>query len=140
MNASRWFIVVVVAAVVGLVGGVAGGRLGHDLAEQEEYEFGTAFLAGSAAFPDAHGMATFEANVIKDEHVLKLQLEDAPELANTTLKVTIGITVGSFELNGKGDGTLTVKTKAGGLLPVVEEDALIEIKTVDGTLVASGSF
>ena len=140
MNASRWLIIVVVAAVVGLVGGIAGGGLGHDLAEQEEYEFGTAFLTGSVAHSDAHGMATFEANFNKDERVLKLQLEDAPELANTTLNVSIGITVGNFELNGKGDGTLTVKTKAGGILPVVEDDATIEVKTANGTLVASGSF
>ncbi|MBI2836572.1 MAG: hypothetical protein HYX85_02640 [Chloroflexi bacterium] len=158
MNAARWFGVIVVAAVIGLLGGLVGVKLdsiletdkGTEGVEKEEgsileaYRVGIVFLEGSTAFPDAHGIATFETkqkNGVVIESIFKLQLEDADTLAKTTLNVSIdGVNIGVLKIDGKGNGTMTVKKKANELFPAVHDGSLLEVKTADSTLVASGSF
>ncbi|MBI2852032.1 MAG: hypothetical protein HYX84_02855 [Chloroflexi bacterium] len=167
MNKTRWIMLVAVVAVIGLLGGLAGGKLDSILETEkgtegikkqegsilEAYDFGIVFLDGSTAFPDAHGVAVFEAK--RTESILKVRLEGVPELANTTLNVFIELAaadgavetevqVGVLSVDSKGRGKYEIKAPAGsGLLPVVDDGSEIRFKQtgVSGNkLVASGTF
>lgn len=132
-------IVAIVAVVSGLLGGAIAAKF--IIEPEPEYEFGTALLVGSDAYPAAHRHATFEAKIKQNERVFKLQLEDVPELARTTLKVSIDDTVvGDLKVDGKGNGVLAIRARGNEPFPTVVEGSMVKVKTSDGILVASGSF
>lgn len=141
MKKSRWLMLLIVVAAVSLLGGAIGERLGI-IPTGGEYKLGTAFLAGSTAFPAAHGSAPYESGFNGNSRTLRVQLLNAPELARTTLNIFIdGAQAGELKLDAKGGGSLEVEVnKKATALPPILDGSLVEIKTADGKLVASGSY
>ena len=168
MGKSRYLILVAVLAVISILGGFVGSKLDKKLDSiakeparkadsivergtekpegsilAERYNFGIVFPAGSAAHPSTHGIGVFETKpgLAGQERYILLQLEDAPELDKSILTVSIdGIKVGSFSINAKGFGSMSIEVKEGEAFPTVRDGSILEIKAADNSIVASGSF
>jgi len=95
-----------------------------------------ATLHGSAKFPAVKGNAKFQREDGVRE--LEAEIQDAQALAGKQVR---------FRVNGDAVGTATVNSlgrarinRRGGGVPAVSTGSKITVRTLDGTLVASGRF
>jgi len=95
-----------------------------------------ATLHGSASFPGVNGNAKFQ----RDDGVrqLEAQIEDAHALAGKMVRFRIdGKLVGTAKVNAMGTARIN---RSGSVVPVVTTGSTIRVRTLNGTLVASGRF
>jgi hypothetical protein len=121
---------------ISIIGIVAAAALIAVPAASAATDVHTATLNGSASFPAVSGKAKFQ----RDDGIrqLEAQIEDAKALAGKQVR---------FRVNGQLVGTATVNrlgtariNRSGNTVPAVSTGSTIRVRTLSGTLVASGRF
>jgi hypothetical protein len=96
-------------------------------------------LKGSVKYPAAKGSAKYKVD--GGEREFQVELENAKSLAGKTVNVYAkGVKVGSFKVNALGAGGFNLNTDKGQSVPTISAGSLIQIKTLTGVLIVSGSF
>ena len=99
----------------------------------------TVALKGSISFPGATGKATSKVN--GGERELEIDLQHIRALAGKHVNVNVnGSRLASPLVSSLGHFTVNRNTGAGQHVPVIKAGSTVRIRTLGGTLIASGTF
>lgn len=140
MNVKRmsWSIVVIV--FITLVAGLAGRNLAvpsvsHGSSTDVASRSSTAFLVGSPSFSALQGKASLQTRGSDQVFGLSVSAASAATLATVEAFVH-GMRVGTLHLDDEGAGNLELSVRTA--FPPISGHALVELRTPQGALVASG--
>jgi len=122
---------------ISIIGIVAAAALIAVPAASAATDVHTATLNGSASFPAVNGKAKFQ----RDDGIrqLEAQIEDAKALAGKRVVFRVdGKEVGRPTVNSLG--TARIRRSGNNVVPPVSTGSTIRVRTLSGTLVASGRF
>jgi hypothetical protein len=96
-------------------------------------------LKGSISFPGATGKAVYKVN--GSERELEIDLQHIRALAGKHVNVNVnGSRLASPLVNSLGHFTVNRNTGAGQRVPVIKTGSTVRVRTLGGTLIASGTF
>jgi hypothetical protein len=96
-------------------------------------------LHGSTAFPAVTGKAVFKQD--GNQRELQVEIENANRLAGRQLNVFVaGKKFGTMRVNNLGVARISKNTELGQAVPFVKAGQFVAVRTLTGTLVASGVF
>ena len=96
-------------------------------------------LKGSAAFPNAKGVAKYTVDGAERE--FEVEIQGLRSLAGTRLYVYVnGVRAGSFLVNSLGAGHMVRNTLKGQAVPMIVTGSKVTIRRGSGALVASARF
>ena len=99
----------------------------------------TIALKGSISFPGATGKAVYKVN--GSERELEVDLQHIRALAGKHVNVNVnGSRLASPLVSSLGHFTVNRNTGAGQRVPVIKTGSTVRVRTLGGTLVASGTF
>ena len=99
----------------------------------------TIALKGSISFPGATGKAVSKVN--GSERELEIDLQHVRALAGKHVNVNVnGRRLASPLVSSLGHFTVNRNTGAGQRVPVIKTGSTVRVRTLGGTLVASGTF
>jgi hypothetical protein len=99
----------------------------------------TIALKGSISFPGATGKATSKVN--GSERELEIDLQHIRALAGKHVNVNVnGSRLASPLVSSLGHFSVNRNTGAGQHVPVIKAGSTVRIRTLGGTLIASGTF
>jgi hypothetical protein len=99
----------------------------------------TIALKGSISFPGATGKAVYKVN--GSERELEIDVQHIRALAGKHVNVNVnGSRLASPLVNSLGHFTVNRNTGAGQRVPVIKAGSTVRIRTLGGTLIASGTF
>ncbi|HEY2790046.1 MAG TPA: hypothetical protein VGI72_11365 [Gaiellales bacterium] len=99
----------------------------------------TIALKGSISFPGATGKATSKVN--GSERELEIDLQHIRALAGKHVNVNVnGSRLASPLVSSLGHLSVNRNTGAGQHVPVIKAGSTVRIRTLGGTLIASGTF
>ena len=99
----------------------------------------TIALKGSISFPGATGKAVYKVN--GSERELEVDLQHIRSLAGKHVNVNVnGSRLASPLVSSLGHFTVNRNTGAGQRVPVIKTGSTVRIRTLGGTLIASGTF
>jgi hypothetical protein len=99
----------------------------------------TIALKGSISFPGATGKAVYKVN--GSERELEIDLQHIRALAGKHVNVNVnGSRLASPLVSSLGHFTVNRNTGAGQRVPVIKTGSTVRVRTLGGTLVASGTF
>ena len=99
----------------------------------------TIALKGSISFPGATGKATSKVN--GNERELEIDVEHIRALAGKHVNVNVnGSRLASPLVSSLGHFSVNRNTGAGQHVPVIRAGSTVRIRTLGGTLIASGTF
>ena len=99
----------------------------------------TIALKGSVSFPGATGKATSKVN--GSERELEIDVEHIRALAGKHVNVNVnGRRLASPLVSSLGHFSVNRNTGAGQHVPVIKAGSTVRIRTLGGTLIASGTF
>jgi predicted PilT family ATPase len=99
----------------------------------------TAALHGSASFPAANGKAVYK--VKGSERELQIEVEDVRSLAGMKVKVFVnGALLASPKVSNLGAIRVARNTDNGQTVPVISKGSTVRVRTLGGTMIASGAF
>jgi len=96
-------------------------------------------LHGSASFPGASGKAVSKVNGAERE--LQIEVEHIRALAGKHVNVFVnGSRLASPLVNSFGVARVERRTEAGQSVPTIRNGSTVRVRTLGGTLIASGTF
>jgi hypothetical protein len=99
----------------------------------------TIALKGSISFPGATGKAVYKVN--GSERELEIDLQHIRALAGKHVNVNVnGSRLASPLVSSLGHFSVNRNTGAGQHVPVIKAGSTVRIRTLGGTLIASGTF
>ena len=99
----------------------------------------TIALKGSISFPGATGKATSKVN--GNERELEIDVQHIRALAGKHVNVNVnGSRLASPLVSSLGHFSVNRNTGAGQRVPVIKAGSTVRIRTLGGTLIASGTF
>jgi hypothetical protein len=99
----------------------------------------TIALKGSISFPGATGKAVYKVN--GSERELEVDLQHIRSLAGKHVNVNVnGSRLASPLVSSLGHFSVNRNTGAGQRVPVIKTGSTVRIRTLGGTLIASGTF
>jgi predicted PilT family ATPase len=99
----------------------------------------TIALHGSVSFPNASGKAVSKVNGIERE--LQIEVEDINALAGKHVNVFVnGNKLASPLVNSFGVVRVNRNTDKGQFVPTIHTGSTVVVRTLGGTLIASGTF
>ena len=99
----------------------------------------TIALKGSISFPGATGKAVYKVN--GSERELEVDLQHIRALAGKHVNVNVnGSRLASPLVSSLGHFSVNRNTGAGQRVPVIKTGSTVRIRTLGGTLIASGTF
>jgi hypothetical protein len=99
----------------------------------------TIALHGSASFPSATGKAV--CKVKGAERELQIEVEHVRVLAGMKVNVFVnGSLLATPKVNSLGKINVNRNTEAGQSVPVISKGSTVRVRTLGGTMIASGSF
>lgn len=135
----------VTVALVILVAGLGAGivvvpTIGHGSANVAAKDVparrATAFLVGGPSYGTLQGKASLDTR--SGAQLFDLSVKAIAAASTTVEAFILGTRVGSLSLDDGGAGRLQLRAVAGSSFPRISGAALIELRTSEGTLVASG--
>jgi len=99
----------------------------------------TISLKGSVSFPNATGKAVSKVN--GNERELEVDVQHIRSLAGKRVNVNVnGHLLATPLVNSLGHFTVNRNTGAGQAVPTIKAGSTVRVRTLGGTLVASGTF
>ena len=99
----------------------------------------TISLKGSVSFPNATGKAVSKVN--GNERELEVDVQHIRSLAGKRVNVNVnGHLLATPLVNSLGHFTVNRNTGAGQAVPTIKAGSTVRVRTLGGTLIASGTF
>jgi hypothetical protein len=96
-------------------------------------------LHGSVSFPNASGKAVYKVN--GGERELQIEVEHIRALAGKHVNVFVnGNKLASPLVNSLGEARVNRNTDKGQFVPTIKSGSTVRVRTLGGTLIASGTF
>ena len=96
-------------------------------------------LHGSVSFPNATGKAVYKVN--GRERELQIEVEHIKALAGKHVNVFVnGNKLASPTVNSLGTAGVERNTDRGQFVPTIKSGSTVRVRTLGGTLIASGTF
>jgi hypothetical protein len=99
----------------------------------------TIALHGSASFPSASGKAAYKVN--GSERELQIEVEHVRDLAGKQVRVFVnGSLLATAKVSSLGQIHVERRTESGQSVPVIRSGSTVRVRTLGGTMIASGAF